>query len=306
MQTEDSGNGKGRVIAAALGGAVMISFSAIFFALAEVEPATGAFFRNAYAVPVLFVLWRLRKSSDTRSTKLRWLAFAAGVALGTDVVAWHSAIDYIGTGLATLLANTQVIFVTVIAWIFLSEKPDRRVLGAIPVILAGVAMVSGLGQDRAFGTDPLRGTGFALVAALFYAIFILSFRRSNQSEGSTTGPLLDASIGAALAAITLGSSASAIDLSITWPAHGWLIGLALTAQVAGWLLIGFALPRLPAAETATIILLQPALTILWGALIFGERPSSLQILGAVVVLAGVGYVAFTRATKKPARASAGG
>ncbi|MCI0424781.1 MAG: DMT family transporter, partial [Actinobacteria bacterium] len=61
--------------------------------------------------------------------------------------------------------------------------------------------------------------------------------------------------------------------------------------VAAWLLIGYALPRLPAAETATIVLLQPALTMVWGAVIFGERPSLLQVAGAVIVLAGVGMVA---------------
>ncbi len=306
MTGEGATEGKIRTVAAALSGAVMISFSAIFFALADVDPATGAFFRAAYAVPILFAMWWLRRHGDRRPVRLHWLALLAGVALGTDMVAWHAAIDYIGAGLATLLANTQVIFVTAIAWIGLAERPDRRVLWAIPVILIGVALVSGLGQEGAFGVDPLRGTGLALIAALFYSMFLLAYRRSNQGQGPTTGPLLEASIGAAVAAFVLGSLGSGIDLGLTWPAHGWLVALALTAQVAGWLLIGFALPRLPAAETATIILLQPALTILWGALIFGERPSGLQIIGALVVLAGVGFVAFTRAKTAPAAISASG
>ena len=296
---------RARTITAALIGAVMISFSAIFFALSNVDPATGAFFRTAYAVPVLFAVWWLKRSEDTRSPKLRWLAFAAGIALGIDMVAWHTAIDFIGAGLATLLANTQVVFVTIIAWLLLAERPEPRVLAAIPVILAGVGMISGLGQDGAFGVDPVRGTVFALVAALFYATFILSYRRSNASMGPTTGPLLEASAGAALAALVLGSLAGGIEFGVTWPAHGWLVALALTAQVAGWLLIGHALPRLPASETATIILLQPALTMAWGALIFGERPSALQIAGAAIVLAGVGYVAFARA-KDPEPVSTGG
>lgn len=305
MTFSPEGEGKFTTVAAALGGAVMISFSAIFFALAEVDPASGAFFRTAYAVPVLFVIWWMRRGEDRRSGKLHWLAFLAGVALGTDMVAWHSSIDFIGTGLATLLANTQVIFVTAIAWLLLSERPDKRVAWAIPIILIGVALVSGLGQDTAYGVDPLRGTGLALVAALFYAVFLLTYRRSNQSQGPTAGPLLEATVGAALAALLLGSLGTGIDFGFTWPAHGWLISLALTAQVAGWLLIGFALPRLPAAETATIILLQPALTILWGAMIFAERPSALQVAGAVVVLAGVGYVAFTRAARAKDPVSAG-
>jgi drug/metabolite transporter (DMT)-like permease len=72
--------------------------------------------------------------------------------------------------------------------------------------------------------------------------------------------------------------------------------------VAGWLLIGYALPRLPAVETATIILLQPVLTMIWAVLIFSEQPSPIQWLGAALVMAGVGFVAVSRARRSPVMA----
>jgi drug/metabolite transporter (DMT)-like permease len=78
-----------------------------------------------------------------------------------------------------------------------------------------------------------------------------------------------------------------------------LLALALSSQVAGWLLISYALPRLPAAETATIILLQPVLTMIWGVLIFDEQPSAIQLVGAGLVLAGVGFVAMTSSRRTP-------
>lgn len=284
-----------KTLASALTGAIIISFSAIFFALSGVEPVTGAFFRTAYALPALALIWFARRSKETRNPSRRWLAVAAGIALGFDIVAWHTAIDLIGTGLATLLANTQVVLVAVIAWIFLGEKPRRQLFWAIPLILGGVALVSGVGQDDAFGSDPLAGTGLALLAALFYATFLLGFRQSNTKEAPAAGPLMEATGGAMFATLFLGVVWVGIDLAPSWPAHGWLLALALGAQVFGWLLIGYALPRLPAAETATVILIQPALTMFWGALIFGERPSMLQIVGAFVVLGGVGAVALNRA-----------
>lgn len=284
---------------AALAGAVMISFSAIFFALAEVSPMTGAFFRAVYALPVLFVLWMLRRSQDRRPMARRWIAIGAGLALGADIVAWHAAIEFIGTGLATLLANTAVIFVAMGAWVLLGERPRNSTLAAIPVILIGVTLVSGLGQGDAFGANPIRGTLLALLAAIFYATFFLSFRHSNNEQAPGAGPLMEATIGAALASLVIGVVGSDIDLSVSWPAHGWLLALAIGSQVAGWLMIGYAMPRLPAAETATIILLQPALTMVWGGIIFGERPSAIQIAGAVVVLGGVAFVAMVRARRVP-------
>lgn len=283
-----------RTLAAALTGAVIISFSAIFFALAEVDPVTGAFFRTAYAVPALALIWLARRRKETRGRRRRWLALGAGVALGLDIVAWHTAIGLIGTGLATLLANTQVVVVALLAWVILGERPRRQLFWAVPVILIGVGLVSGVGQEDAFGTDPLAGTGLALLAALFYATFLLGFRQSNPEGVPAAGPLMESTAAAMLVSLVVGLAWTGIDLTPSWPAHRWLLALALSAQVLGWLLIGFALPRLPAAETATVILIQPALTMFWGALIFGERPSLLQVVGAVVVLAGVAAVALGR------------
>ena len=284
---------------AALAGAVLISFSAIFFALSEVSPITGAFFRSAYALPVLFVLWFARRSQDRRPAKRRWIAIGAGIALGADIVSWHAAIGHIGTGLATLLANTSVIFVALGAWILFKERPRNTTLVAIPVILFGVTLVSGLGQGDAFGANPIRGTLLALLAATFYASFFLAFRHSNDDRAPAAGPLMEATLGAALASLVMGLVGSNLDMAITWPAHGWLLTLAIGSQVSGWLLISYVLPRLPVAETATIILLQPALTIVWGAIIFAERPSALQIVGGLIILGGVALVAAVRARRMP-------
>lgn len=282
---------------AALLGAVTISFSAIFFALSAADPVTGTFFRGLYALPVLAVLWWIQRSKDQRSGRRHWLALAAGVALGLDVVAWHSAIEHIGAGLATLIANSQVIFVSVTAWIFLGERPSNKVLGAVPVILFGVALVSGIGQADPFGSNPILGTALALVAAVFYAAFILGYRHANEAQAPPSGPLFEATLGLVLISPVVGVIGSGVELTPSWPSHGWLLALALSSQVGGWMLIGYALPRLPAAETATIILLQPALTLIWGAVILGERPSVVQLAGAAIVLAGVGFVALTRSRR---------
>lgn len=287
-------------LVAALIGAVIISFSAIFFSLSQADPVTATFFRGAYALPLLIVIWWAHRTRDTRPRSRHLMALAAGGALALDVVAWHSAIDQIGAGLATLIANSQVIFVSLAAWVFLKERPDNKVLGAIPIILFGVALVSGIGQTDAFGSNPVLGTGLALLAAVFYSVFILGFRQANESQSPPAGPLAEATLGLVLVAPLIGGLGSGIDYTPSWPSHGWLLMLAISSQVVGWMLIGYALPRLPAAETATIILLQPALTLIWGSLILRESPSMLQFLGALIVLTGVGFVALTASRARQA------
>jgi len=72
-----------------------------------------------------------------------------------------------------------------------------------------------------------------------------------------------------------------------WPGVGWLIVLALTSQVIGWLLIMTSLPRLPAAITSLTLTVQPVGSVVLAALILSEAPSALQLAGVAVVLIAV-------------------
>jgi len=278
---------------------VIISFSAIFYALSGVDPVTGTFFRTLYALPFLIVIWWPRRAEDHRPMRSRWMAFGAGLIVALDLISWQTSIDYIGTGLATLIANLQVILVAVVAWLFLGEEPSPATKLAIPVVLFGVALVSGVGQAGAFGDDPLLGTLFALLAAVLYGTFLLIYRQSNRIKAPAAGPLMEATAGAMVMTLLVGALGPGIDFAVAWPSHGWLLALALGGFLIGWLLISYALPRLQAIETSTFVLIQPALTLVWGALIFAERPSTLQMIGAAIVLTGVGFVAVTSARSQP-------
>ena len=73
----------------------------------------------------------------------------------------------------------------------------------------------------------------------------------------------------------------------SWPAHAWLLTLALTSQVLGWLLITVSLPRLPAALTSVTLTIQPVGSVLLGVILLGEEPSGLQLVGVACILAGL-------------------
>jgi drug/metabolite transporter (DMT)-like permease len=52
-----------------------------------------------------------------------------------------------------------------------------------------------------------------------------------------------------------------LELAPTWPGHAWLVTLALTSQILGWLLISIALPRVPPALTSIVLTLQPVAAV---------------------------------------------
>ena len=76
--------------------------------------------------------------------------------------------------------------------------------------------------------------------------------------------------------------------------------LALTSQALGWLLISITLPRLPAAMTSVLLMVQPVLAMFFAAAILSETPSPLQYSGVVAILAGIAVASVTRWRRRPA------
>jgi drug/metabolite transporter (DMT)-like permease len=277
-----------RPVMTAVLGAMSIAFSGILVRLAHVEPATAAIFRCAYALPALGVIAYLeRRRHGPRPAAQVQLAMLAGVFLALDLVIWHHTIALVGAGLATVLGNTQVVIVAVLAWLFLGERPPRRTLLALPVVLIGVVLISGVVGKSPYGTNPGLGVILGLVVGLVYAAFLLVLRRGNADIRRPAGPLFDATLIGALASLVIGLPLGEVDLVPSLPAHAWLLLLALTSQVVGWLIISVSLPRLPAALTSVILTLQPVASVLLAMVLLGENPSAVQLLGAGTILFGL-------------------
>ena len=279
----------------------MIAFSGIFVALADVAPATAAFFRCAYALPLLAVLALIeRHRYGSRPLRERLPLFGAGVLFAFDLIFWHYSIDAVGAGLATVLGNIQVILVGLIAWAALGERPANRELAAIPVVFFGVVLISGVIGAGAYGDDPLLGVIFGVLTAISYALFILILRQGNTDERRPAGPLFDATLSGAVFSALGGIVIGDIDWTPGGDAQLWLVMLALSSQVLGWLLISVSLPRLPAVVTSIILMLQPVCSVFLAALILSESPSIVQLTGVAVVLAGVGVATIKPRTPAPA------
>jgi drug/metabolite transporter (DMT)-like permease len=277
-----------RPVLAGLLGATAIAFSAVLVKLADESPSTAAVFRCAYAVPLLAVL-AVRESRlyGPRPARDHWIGIGAGVLFSADLITWHHSIANVGAGLATVLGNLQVVLVAFAAWAILGERPERRIIVAVPVVFTGAVMISGVLESGGYGRDPVLGTVFGLTTTVAYAAFILVLRQVNRDLRRPAGPLLDATAAAAVVSAVAGAIVGDVDLVPSWPSHAWLALLALTSQVIGWLLISVSLPRLPAALTSVLLLVQPIGAIVLAVLILSEEPSALQLGGTAVILAGI-------------------
>ncbi|MDQ3646206.1 MAG: DMT family transporter [Actinomycetota bacterium] len=272
----------------AVAGAMFIASSGVLVRLADTTPVTVAVYRCLLALPVLaaVALYEDRRFGGLppRTLKLAWVA---GIFFAIDLVFWHHAIDAVGAGLATVLGNLQVVLVGFAAWAVLGERPHRSLFVAVPIVLVGVVLISGVVGQGAYGDDPVMGVVFGVATSIAYAAFLLILRQASTDLTRIGGPLFHATLSSALASLAYGVLVADLDWNPGPASLGWLLLLALSAQVAGWLLIARSLPRLPAAITSVILLLQPVGAMTIAAIVIEERPGPTQLVGALLILAGV-------------------
>lgn len=319
MGARGGGSG-GRAVTAAVAGAACISTSAVVMRLAGSSASMTALGRAGFALPVLGLLaWLERRHGAAAMTaRSRWLARLAGVFLAADLILWSHSIDDIGAGLSTVIDNFQVVLVPLAAWAVLGERPHRRLMIALPVMLGGLVLVGGLAGTGGYGAHPALGVAFGIGVAVLYAVYILMLRQATRPGVLTAdagrvpvaAPLFEATVGAAAGSLVLGLALRDFRLGPAWPALGWLIVLAMTSQVLGWLLITMSMPRLPAWLVSALLLVQPVGSLILGAIFLSERPSPLQLGGVVVMLAGVLIAASGRPGRvralDPGKGAAGG
>lgn len=280
-----------RATVTAIAGALCISTSAIVMRLAGSSASMLALGRSGFALPVLAaLLWlerRQRPAAGRLSSSSRWLARAAGVFLAADLVMWSHSIDEIGAGLGTVLSNLQVLIVAAAGWLVLGERPRRSLLLAAPAMLLGLLLVGGVLTGGGYGADPRLGVVYGIGVGVFYSLYILLLRQAASGAGSAVQTLLQATLGATAGAAVFGAALRDFRLGPAWPALGWLVVLALTSGVLGWLLLTISMPRLPAWLASSLLLVQPAGSVLLGAVFLDERPTLAQLAGVVVMLGGV-------------------
>jgi drug/metabolite transporter (DMT)-like permease len=265
-----------------------IAFSGIFYRYAAVEPSTATLFRCLYGLPLLaIVAWLEHRRYGGLGWRSVGLAAGAGVFFAGDLTSWHHAIEFVGAGLATVLGNLSVLVVGIVAWLFLGERPSRSILLALPIVLVGVFLISGVVDEGAYGSNPLAGVVLGLMTAVFYAGYLLVIRRSGRDERRPAGPVAVSTLSTAVVAGIIGVPLGEIDVVPSWPAHGWLLAYGVTSQFLGYLLISVSLPRLPAVVTSIILLAQPVATVGLAMVLLGETPSAAQIAGVGLVIGGI-------------------
>jgi len=265
-------------------GVVCIAWSALFVRWAGVSGPASAFYRALVATIVLAPAWLWRGRRRSLAARSAVLGVLAGVFFAIDLALFNSAVMNTSAANATLLGNNAPILVGLGSWVVFRKRPAAIFWIGLALALVGSACI--IGSDAltpaAFGSGDI----MAITASVFFAAYLLTIGRVRSEIDTLT--LTTLAVAASSAVLLILCLWLRVPLS-GYSTHAWLslIGLGVVSQVGGYLAITYALGHLPATVTSVGLLGQAPLTALLAIPLLGEPLSASQIIGGVLVLAGI-------------------
>ena len=250
---------------------------------------------TAVVVGVLIVLYRVPLNLGPRH---RRALPAIGVLIAAQSVCLYSAVARLPVALALLTFNTFPLWTALWARVLYRHRAERRILLAMPVLLAGLALAldvfgaaSGIGAAAQWQRIGI-GVAFAFAAA---ALFGLALVLTQHEAGDLDGRVRTMTTMALVAVLALAGS-SALG-GLRWPdaAAGW-IGLAALTLLYGtaFTILFTVLPRLGVVGNSPIMNVEPifALVLAWALL--GQAIATVQVIGGLLVVATVVWLGLRR------------
>lgn len=284
-----------REVLALVGGALLIGLVPIFVRFSDAGPSATAFWRMALASGLLVLATRpgidsICRTGRKEAQKMMWWS---GAFFALDLAFFHWAIALTTVASASLMNNLAPAFAGLFS-LFLGVRLGRGYWAGLVLAIGGIFVLVG-GPGMAPEGVPW-GELSGIVSAVFFALYLLSLERARRGLATWTVMLGSGiSASAVLLPIALLTDTAVLPQSAT----GWLavVGLAAVCHLAGQALLTFAMARISGAMAALGMLLQPVAAAGFAAVLFAETLSPAEIMGALVVLAGLGVVLFDRARR---------
>ncbi|HEX7667468.1 MAG TPA: DMT family transporter [Polyangiaceae bacterium] len=226
----------------------------------------------------------LRDRLPVKATKLAWAGVTwLGVGDALNDLFFFKAYQTTTVAVAVLTHYLTPILVAVAAPFLLREKSDPRTKIAVALSFGGLVLLLEPWQT-VLARSLVLGAMFGAASAVFYAsnvivnkVLVPTFSGSEMSfwHGVVATPLV--------AAFVPAGAWSRLDPR----ALGWLFAGSCGPGALAGLCFVWGLRRIDATRASTLTLLEPLVaTCIVGAIVFGERPGALALLGGVLILVG--------------------
>ena len=268
-------------------GGFFIGLAAIFFRLSEMSPSWAVFYRMLFALPLVIILC-LYIPSKTSSFKLKHrqsylISFIAALAFTLDLTGWHWGLNLTTISNATIIVNTAPIWVALYGILFLKES--WRPFFLVPVILTYFGITGLVTSFEGFSLSANLGDVISFIASLLYALYLICLSRLGGEHPFKI--IFYTTFFCCLISLPLALYESPNFLPESGTQLLYLVCLGAISQFLGQSLITFGMPRIKLSLGSIGLLMQPITATIFGAWIFSEYLTFLQILFAGIALWGI-------------------
>jgi drug/metabolite transporter (DMT)-like permease len=264
-------------------GILCISFSPIFVKLAGTSPLSAAFYR-VFVAWVCLVPYCIIKNKLGVSKKQLVIAVIAGMVFAADIAVWNMSLLKINATVSTLIANLAPLWVGLMSFVLFKKRSGRLFWIGTCIAIAGMVIL--VGYQHTLHLEFNAGILLAMLASLLYAAYIMITKNIMAGINVFTFmfySMMGASAFLLLIGIFMGNN------MVDFPLRVWLyfIGMGLLCQLVGWLTINYSLRYLESTKVSIALLSQTVFAGLLAVFLLNEKLEAKEIIGSVIVLAGI-------------------
>jgi drug/metabolite transporter (DMT)-like permease len=253
-----------------------------------VDVATAVAVRSTVTASVIVAILALQGVRVSFTARHKRMLPVVGLLVGLQSLCLYSAVARLPVALALLAFNTYPICTALWARVLYRQRPERALLIAMPIILAGLALAldvfgaaSGLGAAGQWARIGA-GVAFALTAAgTFGLALVITQHEAGDVDGRVrTATTMGIAGLVALTTVTLQGGFHLPDAAAGWgglAALTFLYGTAFTIMFT-------VLPKLGVVGNSAIMNVEPVFALVLAWLILGQAIATIQVVGAFVVV----------------------
>ena len=279
-------------------GVASVSLSAIFVKLANAESAVIAFYRMFFSVLIMSPVFFLKYRSELKKLHTKdWVySTIAGIFLAFHFILWFESLNYTSVASSTVLVTLQPLFAFVGTYIFFKEKASLQTIVAGAVAIVGSFLI-GWGDFRISGSA-LYGDVLALIACALITGYLLFGQDVRKRLSLITYTMIVYSVSTVCLffyVLIMGQSFGPYETSDWF----WFIMLALVPNLLGHTLFNWSLKWVSTNTISVAILFEPVGAAVLAYFIFEEKLMVSQIVGGLVIVAGIAlFIIDIKKTKK--------
>ncbi|WP_035002546.1 DMT family transporter [Bhargavaea cecembensis] len=267
-------------------GVITLAFSAIFVKLVSADAGVTAFYRMLFSVLVMAPAFLLKYRHEVKLiSKKDWLfSVIAGVFLAFHFILWFESLNYTSVASSTVLVTLQPIFAFAGTYLFFKERLSVKTILSGLIAIGGSVLISW--GDFQLGGEAFFGDMLALAACALITGYLLFGQDVRQRISLITYTFIVYSV----STIAIFFYVIAVGESFgPYPAMDWFwfAMLAILPNLFGHTLFNWSLRYVSTNVISIAILFEPVGAAVLAYYIFNETLIPTQIVGGLVVLAGI-------------------